>query len=664
MWYTHAVYTYRWIRRASLTKSNVDTMHKILQMKGKEILLGNEAIVRGALESGVGFVAAYPGTPSSEIGDTFSEIAETAGIYFEWSANEKVAIEAVAGAAFAGVRSMSFFKHFGLNVASDSVFPLPYYGVENGMVIVVADDPQGWSSGQSEQDTRKMIQTGHMPYLEPSNPQECKDFVKVAFELSSKFKIPVFIRTTTRVNHVRGIVELGKMVRAKTRGFFKKGKEFRTMPPQIIGVHREQHQKLDELKRYSDRSNLHKIINKNIKSNVAIITSGVSYNYLLEIMEEHELKIPMLKVSMWPYPENVIAEFIRERTDVLVVEELEPTLENEVKRIAQENGIAVKIHGKDLLPAWGELRIEPITTALSKLININDFNVSNVRQPNTEKAFKVPDREAILCPGCPHRASFWAVKEALRSLGKDINNCVFGGDIGCYILGIFEPIKMQDFVVSMGAGTGIAHGISKVSDQNVVSFMGDSTFFHAGMPEIVNMVYNKANATVVVLDNRVTAMTGHQPHPGSGYTAMGEESKKISIADIAKACGANVTVVNPFSMHSTIESIKRAIAEKGVNVIVSDQECRLMFMRRARKQNIKVPVFQINQEKCKQCNKCIEYGCPAIHFEFENEKGKESKKRKRYYIDESFCWGCTVCAQICPYKAIEVVKEKNNKKND
>lgn len=614
-------------------------MHKVLKKGGRVVLLGNDAIVRGALEAGLGFAASYPGTPASEIGDTLSEIAKDAGVYFEWSANEKVATEAAAGAAFSGVRSMTFFKHFGLNVASDSIYPLSYYGVEDGMVIVVADDPQCWSSGQSEQDTRRMMQTAHMPYLEPANAQECKDFTKLAFEISSKFRMPVFLRTTTRVNHSRGIVRLGRIAKGKTRGIFRKGRQWRTMPPRIIDVHGEVNARLKEFEKYSERAPVNFIVDKKLKSEFGIIVSGVSFGYVLEALDELGLQVPVLRIGMWPYPERMIVEFMKDKAKILVVEELEPILENEVRRIAQEGGLDVRIHGKDMLPSAGELRIERVMSAIGQVVGIP------VDLPKPA-SLKVPQREPILCPGCPHRASFWATKEAL---GKD---CVWGGDIGCYILGIFEPIEMQDFILSMGAGVGICHGIGKVSDQPIVTFIGDSTFFHAGIPALINMVYNGANAIVVVLDNRITAMTGHQPHPGAGFTGMGERVPEIPIADIAKACGARVVTVNPFSVKAMADTIRRLAGDRGVKVIVSRQDCRLMFMRKARKQGIKVPVFQINQEKCTKCNRCIEYGCPAIHLEL---KGRRPSK---FYIDEGFCWGCSVCAQICPYGAIEVVKEQ------
>ena len=620
-------------------------MHKLLQKGGKMLLLSNDAIVRGALEAGIGFAASYPGTPSSEIGDTFSVIAKEAGIYFEWSANEKVATEAAAGAAFSGVRSMTFFKHFGFNVASDSVYPLPYYGVANGMVLIVADDPNGWSSGQSEQDTRRMLQASHMPYLEPSNPQECKDFVKIAFDMSVKFKIPVFLRTTTRVNHVRGVVKLGNLTKGETRGKFLKGRQWNNLPPGVIKRHEQLHALLKELQKASEDSPLNFVINKNSKSNFGIITSGASFNYVIDALQKLDLQIPVFKVSMYPYPKSKIAEFIRDKRQILVVEELEPVLETEVKKIAQESGKVTFIHGKDCIPSWGELRIENVIHALNHVLNLK-------LEEKKANSLPAPSRDPTLCPGCPHRASFWATKSAL---GRD---CVFGGDIGCYILGIYEPIDMQDFIISMGAGTGVSHGISKVSDQKIVSFVGDSTFFHAGIPAIINAVYNKSNFIILILDNRITAMTGHQPHPGAGFTAMQESSSEISIADIARACGAQVITVNPFSLKQITQAVRDMSQKKGVKVIIARQDCRLIFMRNARKKGIKVPIFQINQDKCKKCDLCIQYSCPAIHLEL------KGKKPSKYYIDETFCWGCGVCSQICPFQAIEVVKPDMKQKSE
>lgn len=604
-------------------------MHRLLQPGRKAVLLGNLAVVRGALEAGVGFASTYPGTPASEIGDTFAELAKEAGIYFEYSTNEKVAAESAAGAAFCGVRSLVSMKHFGFNVASDSIFPLVYHGVKGGMVIVVADDPNCWSSGQTEQDSRYQARLGHLPMLEPINASECREFTKIAFDLSEKHNIPVLLRMTTRVCHSSGIVNLGKIKRGKLTGKFTNEEKWNNMTPKIMKVHLNIHEKLKEIEEWSEKSNLNSIYKG--KGKFGIITTGVSFNYIMDSMKKLKMKAPVLKIGLtYPLPEKTIAKFIKGLKSVLVVEELEPIVENEVKGIAKDVNPKLKINGKNVLPVFGEFRIETVSNAICKLTGKKFY-----LKP---RDLKVPPRPPILCPGCPHRASFWSTKHVAGDV-------IFGGDIGCYILGIYQPLETQDFVISMGANTGILHGIKKVSKQKSISFIGDSTFFHAGIPGIVNMVYNKSEHLIIVLDNSTTAMTGHQPTPATGETAMCETTKKISIPEILKACGVdNVVVANTYNVKEMKNAVRTMLAKKGVNAIIAKGECRLLFMRRAKKLGIKVPVFQIDQEKCTKCGICLyTYGCPAIH-----RKGLKGE----FYIDEDFCWGCGVCAQICPPKAI------------
>lgn len=608
-------------------------MHRVLAPAGqKVVLLGNEAIVRGALEARIGFASTYPGTPASEIGDTFAEIAKKVGIYFEYSANEKVAVEAAAGAAMCGVRSLVSFKQFGFNVASDSIFPLAYYGIRAGMVIVVADDPQCWSSGQSEEDTRYFARIAHMPMLEPADPQECKDFTALAFELSEKFGIPTIVRTTTRVSHCKGVVELGQIAKGKLTGAFTKDARWNTMPPYIVSVHGELHDKLKEVGKFVERTKINFAIAG--KGNFGIVTAGVAYCYVMEVLRKLRLKLPVLKLGLtWPLPRKKISDFIRRLKMVLVVEELEPIIESAVDEIAKEANPKLKIYGKNLLPAHGEYKPNDVEASICKVLGL--------------KMRKVPERLEVLprwptlCPGCPHRATFWAAKVAG---GPD---CVFGGDIGCYILGIYRPYETQDFVISMGAVEGIAHGIKKVSRQRTIAFIGDSTFFHAGIPGLINIVYNKSSPVTIVLDNMTTAMTGHQPHPGVGVTGMGEKVREIKIEDIAKACTKNVMVIDPYNIKDSVKVISQALrlADEGrPSVIVSRRECRLLFMRRARKEGIKVPVYTINQNKCKRCGTCVyQLTCPAIHHDVE---------KNTYWIDSAWCWGCPVCSQICPNGAI------------
>jgi len=607
---------------------------RVLERPGKRvILLGNEAVVRGALESGIGFASAYPGTPSSEIADTFSKIAKKVGIYFEYSTNEKVALEAAGGAAFAGVRSIVSFKHFGLNVASDSVQPLAYHGLKAGMVIAVADDPGCWSSGQSEQDTRFYARMMHMPMLEPADPQECKDFCKLAFWLSERFKIPCFLRLTTRVSHASADVKLGRIVKGRTEGIFKKGDEFRNMPPEMLKVHEELHKKLDQIEKWAEKQ----VKLYPGKGELGIVTLGAPTNYVLESLERLKLDLPVLKLNLsYPIPRGTIQRFARNLKKIFVIEELEPVIQQELQRLLPGK----EVIGKEILPRAGELKPETVERALAKVFGLKVPDLE--RSDRLLKGLKLVSRKPTLCPGCPHRASFWELKAAL-------GDAVWGGDIGCYILGIYPPQKMQDWIISMGATQGISHGLSKTTKQKIVSILGDSTFFHAGIPGLINMVYNQSDVLVAVLDNFYTAMTGHQPHPGTGCTGMQEKSKKLDIAEIAKACGVeNVAVVNVWNVKQAIRTIKRISSKPGPKLLVMRGECRLQFMRRMRKEGIKTPVFEIDPEKCRRCGLCVyQFGCPAIHHD---------RKKNLYWIDPDYCWGCAVCSQVCPYGAIKVRK--------
>ncbi|MDI6806521.1 MAG: indolepyruvate ferredoxin oxidoreductase subunit alpha [Candidatus Aenigmarchaeota archaeon] len=606
----------------------------------KLILLGNEAIVRGSLEAGVRFVSTYPGTPASEIGDRFAVIAKEAGIYFEYSTNEKVAMEAAAGASFAGLKSLVAMKHFGINVASDSLLPIAYVGTRGGMVVIVADDPSGWSSAQSEQDSRYYPRMGHIPLLEPSNPQECKEVTKFAFELSKQFEIPVIIRTTTRVAHTRSPVTFGQITKIDGKGRFIKDLErYNTLPPNVIALHEKIVEKNEKIRDFFEQSELNFIVNKK-KSKFGIITSGVSFNYVVDALDELGIKIPVLKLTTThPLPRKKIIDFLKLLKSVLIVEELEPVLEKDIKVIAQEEKLKIEIRGKNLVPRAGELTPEKVLLAISKFLNKKpsfnfDLHLKKFKRVDVSRRFPV------MCPGCPYRPAFYAVKEAA---GEEV---VLGGDIGCYMLGIFPPANAADFILNMGAGEGVIHGINKASDQKTIAFIGDSTFFHAGIPALMNMVFNKSNPLVIILDNLTTAMTGHQPHPGTGITGIGEKTRTIVIEDMVKACGANVKVVDPYNIQEMISAVKESLKSKETSVIVARRECRLLFLRKAKKADIKLNKFQINPKRCNKCGICLErFGCPAI---YKDEKG--------FYINEELCNGCGVCSQICPSKAIEVKK--------
>ncbi len=618
--------------------------HRVIELEGtKVILLGNEAVVRGALEAGVGLASAYPGTPSSEIPDTFYAINKALrkkGIYFEYSSNEKCAVEAAAGAAFSGIRSIVSMKHFGMNVASDSVYPLAFFGVKAGMVIVTADDPGCWSSGQSEQDSRWFPRIGHMPMLEPSDPQEAKDFTRFAFELSEKFKIPVFLRLTTRVSHASGVVSLSDLPNIKKKGFFSDENKWNTLPPRLLERHKELHDIMKKIQAWADKSKMNKIFNSASKSDFGIIANGVCFHYVQEALSSLKLKVPILKLAVaWPLPEKKIQNFIKKFKKVLVVEELEPILERAIKRISCDVNHKLKIFGKEVLSYSGEYRTELVENAILRLqgkkpISLDRFNDKILSTVHVE-------RKATFCPGCPHRATFYSVKKVSPS------NSVYGGDVGCYVIGVFKPFETQAWLISMGAGPGITHGISKVSGQKCIAFVGDSTFFHGAMPQIVNLVYNNSDTLVIALDNRITAMTGHQPNPSTGINGMGDDSQVLKIEEIVKAMKVkNVGVVNSFNLNQCKTKVKEYLGRKGPSVIVSRGDCRLKFMRNARRQGIKVPVFEIDKDKCSQCGECLyNFGCPAIQRE--GLKGD-------FFIDSDLCWGCSVCSQLCPEKAIKV----------
>ena len=413
------------------------------------------------------------------------------------------------------------------------------------------------------------------------------------------------------------------------------------MPPKIVERHAELHELSKKIEEWSEKSDIHRVV-KGTRTDLGIITSGVSFNYVLEAMDKLGLDLPVLKLGMYPYPKNKIKSFISgsKIKQILVVEELEGFLENEVKAVESEMVVDIKVRGKDLIPQWGEMRTEKVTAAISSILGLK---VEEERK-TPSSVFK---RDPIICPGCPHRASLWNVR---AQAGKDIP---YAGDIGCYILGIYKPIEMQDYVISMGAGTGISHGINKATGKPVVSFMGDSTFFHAGLEEVLNAAYNDSDILIVVLDNGTTAMTGHQPNASMGVRCGGEAARKASIEEVARALGAEVATVNPFDTKKMQATVSELLKKKGPKVLVSRQLCRLLFMRNARRNKVKVPVFDIDQKKCKKCDQCVQYGCPAIHVDM---------PRKYYYIDPEMCWGCTVCSQVCPYNAIGIKKEPTEQK--
>ena len=611
---------------------------------GKLFLLGNEAAVRGALESGVSLVSTYPGTPSSEIGDVLYKIAREAGVYFEFSVNEKIALEVSAAAASAGLRSFVFMKHVGLNVAADSFMSVVHTGVEGGMIVLSADDPSMYSS-QNEQDNRIMARLAGIPLLEPSNPQEVKDLMKFGFALSEQFKIPVLMRTTTRISHMRGIVNLGPVIKGKEKGYFKKNPEqYVVMPAYVTRLRKELMEKLNKIKGIADNSSVNKIIDKGGKA-LGIITSGGAFNYVIDVINENNVKAKILKLAFsYPFPEKLVLDFINNTENILVVEEVEPVIEKEVLSIIGKYNIRKKVYGKldGTLPRIYEYNPDIVSAGVTKVIN-----KELIKREKFSTELSLPLRPPVLCPGCPHRATYFALKSAIKKLKLKEKEIIYSTDIGCYALGLQPPYKMGDYCISMGSSIGIGCGFSKATNQKIISFIGDSTFFHAGVPPLMNAVHNKAQMLLVIFDNRITGMTGGQTNPGMPVDGMGNPAPEVSIEKIAQGVGAGlVKIIDPVDLKKTEEIFKKALQFKGVAVIITKHPCAMITDTENRKKGISIK-YTINQEECIKCLICVKnFTCPAIFI----------KKDGSVNINPLLCNGCGVCAQVCPKEAIEVKK--------
>jgi len=625
-------------------RSLLPDLHVLLEdSPGKKVLLlGNEAIARGILEAGIGIVTTYPGTPASEIGDSVSGIAAEAGLYMEYSTNEMVAVEVAAGAANCGVRALSAMKHVGLNVAADLVMTLAYTGVRGGYVIVTADDPECFSS-QNEQDNRYYALLSSLPCLEPSDSQEAKNMVVSAVEISEKLELPVLFRTTTRVSHTRGPVTYGKLVKPNLKGAFTKDvKRLVMVPANSRPAHPLLLKKLEKAKEISETSPYNRISREGKNREYGIISSGAAYNYAVKAASLLGFDSTILKLGMThPLPEKMIGEFLKRHEKVIVVEELEPYLELQIKAIAKDHAPNVEIYGKmnrQYFPRDGELSTSVVATGLASITGRElpiDFRETVEKYAEVVK--DLPRRPPILCAGCPHRASFYAIQR----VGG--NKAVYATDIGCYALGIAPPLNVGDIMICMGASIGTAQGISKVIHEPTVAVVGDSTFFHAGIPGLINAVYNNHKITIVVLDNLTTAMTGHQPHPGTGTTGMRESSERILIEKVAEGCGVKyVKVVNPFKTKEAEAVIKEALNHSGPSVIVFRAPCTLIAVREKRRRGVKTASYKIS-DKCTNCMVCIKLiGCPALIIE-------EGKVR----ISNTMCAACGLCVSVCPYNAIE-----------
>jgi len=605
--------------------------------------MGNEAIALGAIEAGVQVVTGYPGTPSTEALETVVRYADRCGIYTEWSSNEKVALETAVGAAYSGAKALVTMKQVGLNVASDPLMSLTYIGVKGALVLLVADDP-GPHSSQTEQDTRVFGHFANIPVLDPANPQEAYELTKLAFELSHEFEVPVILRTTTRVSHSCGDVELAVTepvpVEASCEGFTKDRRW--TIFPRLTA---ERHPWLENVQvQFSERFSglpYNSILGS---GKIGIIASGVSALYVKEAVKGFEGLFTLFRVgTVHPFPEQAALSFLKGIEKLIVVEELDPYLEEQALQLIGKAHLPVDVYGKKngFFPVSGEYNVDIVIDGVNKVLaKLGEPSRLSHASPAVlrEELPPLPVRAPTLCAGCMHRTVFYAFKQAAKQLKKDSQvETIFSGDIGCYTLGNAFPLNMVETCLCMGAGMSIAGGLSRTNPEvKQVAFIGDSTFFHSGIPAVVNAVYNGADVTLAVLDNRTTAMTGHQPHPGIGVTVLGNPSKAIDIAGVIRSCGVDfVRTVETVSLEGCIEAAKEAMEFKGPSAIVFKGKCVGIT-----KSGIKLT---IDPESCTGCGFCVkQLGCPAIFLPPGEDKP----------VIQDSCSGCGLCAQICPSGAI------------
>ncbi|MBQ0097729.1 MAG: indolepyruvate ferredoxin oxidoreductase subunit alpha [Oscillospiraceae bacterium] len=573
----------------------------------KKLLIGNAAIARGLYEGGCSLISSYPGTPSTEITEEFAKFSDT---YCEWAPNEKVAMETAFGAALQGKRSACCMKHVGLNVAADPLFTMSYTGVNAGLVICVADDP-GMHSSQNEQDSRHYAIASKIPMLEPSDSEECLEFAKLAFEISENFDTPVFIKTCTRVAHSQSIVEIGERTEV-TKEYAKNGAKYIMMPGNAIKRHPFVEERTKALTEYADTSGINRI-EKADNAEFGIITSSTSYQYVKEVFGD---SVSVLKLGMVnPLPINLIKDFAKLVNKIYVVEELDPIIENHCK------SIGVDVIGREVFSILGEFSQKSI----AKAFNIQD-------KYSVDLDTQIPVRPPMMCAGCPHRGMYYVLAR---------NKVTVLGDIGCYTLGAQPPLCALDSTLCMGASVSSIHGFNKAggteTEQKTVCVIGDSTFMHSGVTGLINIAYNMSNSTVIILDNSITGMTGHQQNPTTGYSIKGDPAGKINLEDLCHSVGINsVRVVDPYNLDECEKVLKEELNKNEPSVIISRRPCVLLKYVKP-----KTPL-KVNTDKCKGCKKCMKFGCPAISFKDGHAK-----------VDTTLCIGCEVCKQLCAFDAFE-----------
>ena len=570
----------------------------------KKLMLGNEAVARGLMEAGCSVISSYPGTPSTEITEYAANYEE---IYCEWAPNEKVACEVAFGASLSGARSACCMKHVGLNVAADPLFTMSYTGVNGGIVICVADDP-GMHSSQNEQDSRHYAVAAKLPMLEPADSGEAKEFARIAFEISEEYDTPVLLRMCTRIAHSQSIVEMGERVEHK-KEYVKNPQKYIMAPANAIRRHPVVEERSARLAELSETSPLNSVFYAEDKS-LGIITSGTCYDYVKEVFGD---SVSVLKLGIVnPLPTKLIEDFAAKVDRVVVVEELDPVIENHCK------ALGIKVDGKNIFPICGEFSQKLIAEALG--VEGKEF---------AAPLENIPVRPPVMCAGCPHRGLFYVLSK---------NKLTVLGDIGCYTLGSAAPLNAIDSVLCMGASVSGVHGFNKAggNENKTVCVIGDSTFMHSGMTGLANIAYNGTNSTVIIVDNSITGMTGHQQNPTTGYTIKGDPATKIDLEALCKALGINrVRVVDPYDLKATEAAVREEIAVDEPSVIISRRPCALLKYVKAK------PPVEISAEKCRSCKACMKIGCPAI-----------SMKNNKATVDNTLCVGCGVCEQLCAFGAI------------